>query len=251
MIYCSLIRNYKLFIFLYKEKKYYVVLFGVSLRVEVFRGTGKDRMFILSLLIKIAVSTAVMYFSIEIADRGNYRNTPGNALMFTLALIVAQFVPFLYFTGLIIWVYILINWYSVGFFRSFLCVLVYFILMLLLRILLSITLLSGAFTISRMADLETTREQWREFREEFSEVVEDMYSGVMYYAGMKKTGGEAARSEPAPAVKAGVTVISLKSGRRLRGKIIMSNEDGVYLETDDRTAEMLIPRTMIESIDRE
>ncbi|MBD3295853.1 MAG: hypothetical protein GF392_00610 [Candidatus Omnitrophica bacterium] len=208
-------------------------------------------MFILSLLIKIAVSTAVMYFSIGIADRGNYRNTPGNALMFTLALITAQFVPFLYFAGLIIWVYILINWYSVGFFRSFLCVMVYFVLMLLLRILLSITLLSGAFTISRMTDLETTREQWREFRQEVSATVEDLYRGVMYYTGLRKTGGEAAEPEPASAGKTGVTVIRLKSGRRLRGRVIMSNQDGVFLEIEGGTAEILIPRTMIESIDRE
>jgi hypothetical protein len=209
-------------------------------------------MFILSLLIKIAVSTAVMYFSIEIADRGNYRNTFGNALMFTLALIATQFVPFLYFAGLIIWVYILINWYSVGFFRSFLCVLVYFIIMLLLRILLSVTLLAGAFTVSRMADLETTRKQWREFRDDVSGTVTDIYRGVMRYTGMEKPPAEVPeQAAPASSEKDEPTVVRLKSGRRLRGRVIMSNEDVVLLETDDRTAEMLIPRTMIESIDRE
>jgi len=212
---------------------------------------------ILSYAIKITVSTLLIYLSIRIVEPGNYRNKLSNALATAIILSFAGSMPIFFFFGLVAWIYILINYYSIGFFKSFLCVVVYAVLFILMNIGLTAMLLTGGAVYSSV-----NRPRATESREQ-----SDPISGIMNTV-RNKLGLEAENTREKPA-RAPVRALApsekpaaapdtsparkkvkiyLSNGGTISGSIKMSGEKGYILDIADGGSEVLIRKEDVTRI---
>jgi type IV secretory pathway VirB6-like protein len=198
---------------------------------------------ILSYAIRIAVSTVFIYLSIQIVDRGNYRNKISNALITAVILSFAGMMPFVFLFGVIAWVYILINWYSIGFFRSFLCVVVYVIMYICLNIALAMAFVGGAIVVG---NFQPSR-------------VEDTQAGTAvaegggfskWLAGISKKTSVSGRGSTS--TRAGSTKkqrFMLMNGRSIEGSILMEGRKAYLLDVANGRSEVVIRKDTIDWVE--
>ena len=204
-----------------------------------------DILTILSYAIKICVSTGIIWLSIAIIDRGNYRNNLKNAFITALILSLVGNTPFIFFFGLIVWVFILINWYSIGFFKSFLCVVVYAVIFFLLNLVLAAALVGGAFTISKMVDTEMYAEKWTEVQRGFKTVLMKLPGPLRKILGIE----EEPASIAAAKASAKKVRLYLKNGRELLVTILMEGKKGLLVDIADGRSEVVIRKDTIDRIE--
>ncbi|MGB2662122.1 MAG: hypothetical protein WBD04_07040 [Candidatus Omnitrophota bacterium] len=200
-------------------------------------------MTVLSYAIKVCVSAGIIWLSIAIVDRGNYRNKLKNAFIAALILTILGYTPFAWIFGLVVWVFILVNWYSIGFFKSFLCVVVYAIIFFLLNIVLAAALVGGAFTVAKMADTSMYKERWTETREGFRTVLMKLPASLRKILGIKGGAGPMEEGIPAKKVR-----IHLKNGRELLVTILMEGKKGLLVDIANGRSEVVIRKDTIERI---
>ncbi|MEA3490218.1 MAG: hypothetical protein U9R44_07800 [Candidatus Omnitrophota bacterium] len=216
---------------------------------------------ILSYAIKIIFSTFLIYFSIRIVEPGNYRNKISNALITAVILSVAGGMPFLFLFGLIVWVYILINYYSVGFFKSFLCAAVYAVLFILLNIFLATALLGGSFAYTKMTDAKfiprvTSRERTAGAKGSVIYMISDKVRSCIRGAGEKLPGIFGKKTpkvevtepgkEEAPAKK--IVKLILRNGGSITGSVSLEGEKGYMLDIANG-AEVLVRKEEVVRIE--
>jgi hypothetical protein len=204
-----------------------------------------DILTILSYAIKVCVSTGIIWVSIAVVDRGNYRNNLKNAFITALILSLAGNTPFIFFFGLIVWVFLLVNWYSIGFFKSFLCVVVYAVIFFFLNLILAAALVGGAFTISKMVDTEIYAEKWAEVQGGFKTVLMKLPEPLRKMLGIK--------AEPVSITSAKASAkkvrLHLKNGRELLVTILMEGKKGLLVDIADGRSEVVIRKDTIERIE--
>jgi hypothetical protein len=201
---------------------------------------------ILSYAIRIIVSTFIIWLSIHIVDRGNYRNKLKNAFLTAIILSFAGATPFVFLFGLIIWVFILINWYSIGFFKSFLCVVVYAVIFFFLNLLLVTALVGGAFTYTKMADTSMYAEKWEDFKMGIMKILMKLPKSFRDELGID----EKAIKERVPAMLPGKRArLFLTNGRTITVRILMEGRKGILVDIADGRSEVVIRRDEIEHID--
>jgi hypothetical protein len=204
-----------------------------------------DVITILSYAIKIGVSTAIIWLSIAAVDRGNYRNNFKNALITAVILSILGYTPFAWLLGLVAWVFILINWYSIGFFKSFLCVVVYAIIFFFLNLFLVVALVGGAFTVSKMTDMEMYAKKWTEVRQGFkTAVLRKMPKFLRDMLGIKEEDAATTNGVTAKKVR-----LHLKNGRALVVTILMEGEKGILVDIADGRSEVVIRKDTIGRIE--
>jgi energy-coupling factor transporter transmembrane protein EcfT len=204
-----------------------------------------DAITVLSYAIKIGVSTVIIWLSIAAVDKGNYRNNLKNAFITAAVLSILGYTPFAWIFGLVVWVFILINWYSIGFFKSFLCVIVYAIISFFLNLFLIVALVGGAFTVSKMADTSMYAKKWTEMRQVFrASVLMKLPKFLRDMLGIK---------EESTAAPNGVAVkkvhLHLKNGRSLLVTILMEGEKGILVDIADGRSEVVIRKDTIDRIE--
>ena len=202
-------------------------------------------MLILSYVIKIAVSTVLIYLTINIVERGNYRNTLQNALITAIILSLVSNLTIVFIVGLVIWIYILINWYSIGFFKSFLCVVVYAILVILLNIVLATFLLGGSLAYTKINDPERFDRIYRQFQRSFRSVAQKLPDTVQRKMGLKEQPSTTAQKPR----REEVTIV-FKNGRSITGRILMEGKTGYLVDIADGRSEVAIRKDLIDHIER-
>ncbi|MDP8298796.1 MAG: hypothetical protein P9L88_02700 [Candidatus Tantalella remota] len=195
---------------------------------------------ILGYAIRIVVSTVFIYLSIKIVDNGNYRNKISNALITAVILSFAGMMPFIFLFGIIAWVYILINWYSIGFFRSFLCVFVYVILHIALNILLAMVFVGGAVVIGgagteavKSVEVGTSASEgslarWLPWLSKKTSVSADSIAKTRSGSGRKKQR------------------FILMNGRSIEGVVLMEGRKAYLLDVADGRSEVVIRKDTID-----
>jgi hypothetical protein len=199
---------------------------------------------VLGYAIKIAISTFIIYFSIKIAARENYRNTLQNAFITAVILSIAGGAPFVFFFGLIIWVFILINWYSIGFFRSFLITFVYAAIGFLLQIILVAGLVSGGFVVAKMTDTGLYAEQWEKTKDHFWNLIEFLPEDLRKRIGLVRARAAAIELPDAKKVR-----IVFKNGRSINAVVLMEGRKGYLVDIADGRSEVVLRKDQIERIE--
>jgi sRNA-binding regulator protein Hfq len=200
---------------------------------------------ILSYAIKVAVSTVLIYLSIGIADRGNYRNKLSTAFFTAVVLSFAGGAYFLFLFGLVGWLYFLINWYSIGFFRSFLCVIVYALLFIMLNIFLAVALIGGGAAYSAAREKTNFSCEKADIKGSIEKMKESL-TGVL----KKKTASSGEKYSTGDGRPRGKNVkIVLTNGRTLQGIIIKEEEKAYLVEIADGQAEVMIRKDAIYRIE--
>ena len=203
-------------------------------------------MTILAYAIKIGVSTAIIWLSIAFVDRGNYRNNLKNAFITAIVLTILGYTPFAWIFGLIVWVFILINWYSIGFFKSFLCVVVYGVIFFLLNLFLAMALVGGAFTVAKMTDTKMYAEKWSETRQSFRTSV--LLKLPKFLRDMLGIEGESAPGT-INGIMAKKVRLRLKNGRSLLVTVLMEGEKGILVDIAEGRSEVVIRKDEIDHIE--
>jgi hypothetical protein len=201
-------------------------------------------MTMLSYAIKVCVSAGIIWLSITIVDKGNYRNKIKNAFITALILTILGYTPFAWIFGLVVWVFILINWYSIGFFKSFLCVIVYMLIFFLLNMVLAAALVGGAFTVAKMADTSMYKEKLTETREGFRTVLMKLPASLRKILGIKGETGS-----PEEGISAEKVRIRLKNGRELLVTVLMEGKKGLLVDIANGRSEVVIRKDTIERIE--
>ncbi len=200
-------------------------------------------MWILSYAINIAIGTLLIYLSIQIIDRGNYRNTLTNAFVTAIILSLAGGMPFLFLFGLVIWVLILINWYSIGFFKSFLCVFVYAVLYFFLNVFLVTALISGGLVYAKMTDPGLYSDYWDRVRYKWRTFAMNLPEPV------RKTLGIVPKPDIESDMPMGKKVIIVfKNGRSIKARILMEGMKGFLLDIANGRSEVVIRKDAISYI---
>ncbi|MBD3427151.1 MAG: hypothetical protein GF409_07990 [Candidatus Omnitrophica bacterium] len=199
---------------------------------------------VLAYAIKIAISTFLIYFSIKIVEGYNYRNNLATAFLTALILSVIGG-GFLFLFGLMIWVFILINWYNIGFFRSFLICFVYGVISFLLQILLVAGLVSGGFVVTRMTDPAVYQEHWEKMKLRITSLVEYLPSPVREKLGWadKPAGGTDLVPEPKK-----VRII-FNNGRSIEATILMEGQKGYLVDIAEGRSEVVLRKDGIKRIE--
>ena len=203
-------------------------------------------MTILAYAIKIGVSTAIIWLSIAFVDRGNYRNNLKNAFITAIVLTILGYTPFAWIFGLIVWVFILINWYSIGFFKSFLCVVVYGVIFFLLNLFLAMALVGGTFTVAKMTDTKMYAEKWSETRQSFRTSV--LLRLPKFLRDMLGIEGESAPGT-INGIRAKKVRLRLKNGRSLLVTVLMEGEKGILVDIAEGRSEVVIRKDEIDHIE--
>ena len=197
-----------------------------------------DPLSIFTYAIKIAISTVIIWASIAIVDRGSYRNSLKNALITAAILTIMGYTPFVWLFGLVIWVLILINWYSIGFFKSFLCVLVYGVLFFLLNLLLTAALLGGAFVVTKMTDTTLYAREWQR-------VQSKLPASVLEKLGLSR---KAEINGKEISYRKNIRIY-LKNGNILDARILLEGRRGILVDIADGKSEIVIRKDIIDHID--
>lgn len=216
---------------------------------------------VFSYTIKIIVSTFLIYLSIRLVDPGNYRNKLSNAFVTAVILSFAGSMPFIFFFGLIVWVYILINYYSIGFFKSFLCVFVYAVLFILLNLFLATALVSGTFLQAKLSGMDLMPRMSDRGHAGFGEKIKDRVESTLSQvkrrlpSSLRKKEIKGAVKEDTKEVdKEGTSPrkevkVIFRNGGTITGSIVMEGERGYILNIADGTAEVLIRKEDIVCIE--
>jgi hypothetical protein len=200
---------------------------------------------VLGYAIKIAISTFIIYLSIKVVAGYNYRNNLQNALITAVILSLAGGAPFVFFFGLIIWVFIFINWYNIGFFKSFLITFVYAIIGFLLQIILVAGLMSGGFVVAKMTDTSLYAEQWEKTKDHFWNLVEFLPEDLRKRIGLvRETRLVEIELPGAKKVK-----IVFRNGRSINAVILMEGRKGYLVDIADGKSEVVLRKDQIEKIE--
>lgn len=202
---------------------------------------------LLSYALEIALSAFLIYLTIALLDRGNYRNNPVNAIITAVILSFAGKMSFIFFFfGLIVWVYILINWYSIGFFKSFLCAFVYTVLNFLITLLVAFFIF-GAGAVRHNAVLkkvvpviqEKYGKTYAEKKERIEKYIEEKGKALK----KKKLAAKIALSG-----KPKVTIV-FKNGRSISCRILEEDENGYLINIADGESQALIRKDLVDHIE--
>lgn len=199
---------------------------------------------VLAYAIKIAISTFLIYFSIKLVEGYNYRNNLATAFVTALILSVAGG-GFIFLFGLIIWVFILINWYNIGFFKSFLICFVYGIISFLLQIFLVAGLVSGGFVITKMTDGRMYEEFWDGFKDRFKVVARYLPDSLREKLGFSEP--DISDSDIAMEVKK--VRIVFNNGRSIEATILMEGRKGYLVDIADGRSEVVLRKDGIARIE--
>ncbi|MFQ5951828.1 MAG: hypothetical protein ACE5JK_00260 [Candidatus Omnitrophota bacterium] len=204
-------------------------------------------MYILGFAIKVVVSTFIIWLSIAIVDRGNYRNSIRNALVTAVILNFAGLMPFFLLFGLVIWVFILINWYSIGFFKSFLCVFVYGAIYFFLNLFIATALVSGTFVVEKMTDVSMYARKWKEIRQNASA----FFTRFPEYLPFR---GKYARTQTFEVDGKEFLFrknmrFYLKNGNVIEARILMEGKRGLLIDIAEGRSEVVIRKDSIDRIE--
>jgi hypothetical protein len=199
--------------------------------------------------IRILVSTGLIYLSIAIVDRGNYRNKLSTAFFTAVFLGFAFQVPLFYWLGLVAWVYLLINWYSIGFFRSFLCAVVYAVLFMLLNIVLAGLIVGTAGIMAGQSYIAKEAVE-RVQRPTSSQSAHSTVSGALKSLPQKiKAKSHAITSQvssnSADAPDGRQVNVILTNGRTIKGIILQEGADEYVLDIAGGGAEVVIRKDSV------
>jgi hypothetical protein len=152
---------------------------------------------------------------------------------------------FVFFFGLIIWVFILINWYNIGFFKSFLICFVYGIISFLLQIFLVAGLVSGGFVITKMTDGKMYEEFWDNFRDRIKVVARYLPDSVREKLGFS----EPDITDSDIAMEAKKVRIVFNNGRSIEATILMEGRKGYLVDIADGKSEVVLRKDGILRIE--
>lgn len=202
--------------------------------------------------VRILVSTGLIYTSIAIVDRGNYRNKLSTAFYTAVFLSIAFQVPLFYWLGLVAWVYMLINWYSIGFFRSFLCAVVYAALFLLLNIILAGLLLGGAGLLSG-GGFSDNRSGERTDSPNPAEAVHrsvaDALKNIPQVLQKKSQALNQDQQKKEPMPQGRQVMVVLTNGRSIKGTILSEGADEYILDIANGGAEVVLRKDSVYRIE--
>jgi hypothetical protein len=199
---------------------------------------------VLAYSIKIVISTFLIYFSIKIVEGDNYKNNLATAFITALILGVAGG-GLVFLFGLIIWVFILINWYNIGFLKAFLISFVYGIISFLLQIFLVAGLISGGFVVTKMADTKVYHEHWDNLKQRFRTFARHLPDPIREKLGfLKRDVGDA---EIFPDVKK--VRIVFNNGRSIEATILMEGRKGYLVDIADGKSEVVLRKDGILRIE--
>lgn len=200
---------------------------------------------IVSYAVKIIVSTFIIWASIEVVDRDNYRNNLKNALIAAVILSFAGAMPLLFFFGLLVWVVVLINYYSVGFFKSFLCVIVYGVIFFLLNLLLIALLIGSSVAYTKVVYMKKTfTRRWEQVVDKASSFF-NFPQPVLDKLGVR---GEVKINGKMIAFKKDIRIY-LKNGRILDARIIMEGQKGLLIDIAEGKSEIVIRKDSVDHIE--
>ena len=202
-------------------------------------------MSIFSYIVNMAVSTLLVYLSIKIIDRTNYKNNLQNAFVTAVILSVAAGIPIFFFFSLFIWVYILINWYSIGLIRSFVCAFVYTALFFLLNVILALTMIGGSLPYSYRSDIKKMAKPLKRVGKSFEKMDIHMPEWVLdlfNFEKRKQTEEQVVKDDDAVAVV-------LVNGNMIKGRILEESEEGYVVDIAGGKAEVFLRRDEVDHIE--
>ena len=195
--------------------------------------------------LKVLTGAVVIYLLLYGVSKGNHRNTPLNALIAAGILGLSGEIPVLFGFLLIIWVYLLINWYSIGLIKSFVCAAVYASIFILLSVFSAAVVPGSSSFYSKYIDMNTVT-GWRE----------ELYRDLSEKAGnipayMRDKLSCVRRSIPGkgktlPGVKARVV---FTNSRVINARILKETAEGYFMDIADGKAEVFVGKDAIEYIE--
>ncbi len=193
-------------------------------------------------LIKFFVSMIVVYIATLMADFGNHKNTFRNAFLTAVLLSLSDKIPLMIYMGLGLWLYFLINQYSISFFRSVFCVLIYYYFVVFLKLALAASLIAGPFLISFFSD------PGRVFVPVKQGIKFDMGKYVRQIPqGIKSIFGFSGENELSDGAGPKITV-RLKNGRSFKGILLRETAEAYYFDVADGRSEVVVRRDDIRDI---
>lgn len=198
--------------------------------------------------IKVLTSTALVYLSVFFVSRGNYRNTLAPTFLTAVIFSTFSYVPLFFLFGLLMWVYVLINWYNIGFMRSFLCAFLYGALFLVVNVLLGTTLISASFINIKAINSGIAGKIREDAGKAYEYITVTLPDEVREKVSLQKKNISHIPREMHLLPQEYLFV--LKNGNEIECSVISEREDSYVVDIAEGNSEIIIRKDIVERIEK-
>ncbi|MDP8298877.1 MAG: hypothetical protein P9L88_03135 [Candidatus Tantalella remota] len=195
--------------------------------------------------LKVLSGAAIIYLLLSVVSRGNHRNTPLNALITAALLGLSGELPLLFGFLLVAWVYLLINWYSIGLIKSFVSATAYAIIFILLSVFFAAVVPGSSSLYSRYIDFNAVTLRGKGLCGDLFEKT----GNIPVYVRNKLSRVQRSipgKSETLPGTKARIV---FTNGRTIDARILKETADGYCMDIADGKAEVFVGKDTVEYIE--